>query len=83
MMNSGFKFANLNDTLVYVRVGNGFVSRRGYKEQIDGFQVIQDYMLTNGMISKRESRWNMFCVKAFVNAPAWVKKILYALFLRK
>ena len=83
MINFGCIFANINETLVYVRVGNGFASRRGYKEQINSWKVLQEYMLDKKMISKKEAKHNMTYIKVFVNTPGWVKKILYGLFLRK
>lgn len=36
MMVAGCKLANINEPLVYVRVGNGFDSKRGSKERIKG-----------------------------------------------
>ena len=83
MINAGCILANINETLVYVRVGNGFASRRGYKEQITSWKVLQDYMLQNNMITKKESKRNMRDIRLFVNTPGWVKKIVYKLFLRK
>ena len=83
MINAGCNLANINETLVYVRVGNGFAERRGYKEQISSWKVLQDYMLANKMITKREARHNMTYIKMFVKAPRWIKKILYSLVLRK
>ena len=83
MINAGFKFANINETLVYVRVGNGFASRRGYKEQINSWRVLQDFMLENSMITKKEAKKNMFYIKTFVNTPGWFKSLLYRFFLRK
>lgn len=82
MINSGFKLANINDSLVHVRVGNGFATRRGYKEQIISWRVIQNYMVENHMITKFQAKKNMFYIKVFVHTPAWLKKILYK-FLRK
>ena len=83
MINKGFHLANINETLVYVRVGNGFASRRGYKEQIKSWQVLQNYMLENNMISKKEAKKNMRDIKIFVNMPGWLKKVLYSWVLRK
>lgn len=83
MISKGFKMANTNDVLVYVRVGNGFEKRRGKKEQISSWRVLQKYMLDNGMVTKKEARKNMFYIKAFVNSPVWLKKFYYSVFLRK
>lgn len=83
MINAGCKLSNINETLVYVRIGNGFASRRSYKEQIKSWKVLQDYMLDKKIITKKEARNNMFYIKVFVNTPEWLKKILYSKVLRK
>lgn len=83
MIKNGLKFANINETLVFVRVGNGFATRRGYKQQIESWRVLQQYMVENEMISKRDAQKNMLYIKLFVNTPGWVKKLLYSAFLRK
>lgn len=82
MISSGFRLGNINETLVYVRVGNGFATRRGNKEQIKSWQVLQNYMLKNGMVTKKEAKKNMLYVRLFVNTPGWIKNILYKVFLR-
>lgn len=83
MIKSGCKLANINKTLVYVRVGNGFAGRRGYKEQINSWQVLQNYMLETNMITLKEAKKNMRDIRLFVNTPGWIKRIIYRLFLRK
>lgn len=82
MISAGCKLANINETLVYVRVGNGFAGRRGYKEQINSWRVLQDYMFENKMITKKEKNRNMRDIKLFVNTPSWLKKMLYRFVLR-
>lgn len=83
MIVAGFRLANISESLVYVRVGNGFDSKRSSRERIIGWRVIQDYMLENGIISKRESKRNMIYIRVFVYTPVWMKRILYKLVLRK
>ncbi len=83
MIASNCKLANINESLVCVRVGNGFDSKRGSKERIKGWKVLQDFMLTHSMITKKESKKNMLYIRIFVNTPKWMKKILYSLILRK
>lgn len=83
MIVSGCRFANLHETLVYVRVGNGFSSKRGSKERIAGWRVLQDLMLKHSIITKREAIINMLSIRIFVYTPAWFKKVLYDNFLRK
>lgn len=83
MIAAGCKLANIHESLVYVRVGNGFDSKRGSKERISGWKVLQEYMLQIGMINKKEAFMNMLYINAFVNTPSWLKKILYSKLLRK
>ncbi len=82
MISAGCLLANINETLVYVRVGNGFDSKRGSKERITGWRVLQDFMLEHGMISKREARMNMIYIWGFVKTPIWLKKFMYQKLLR-
>ncbi len=83
MIATGCKLANINESLVYVRVGNGFNSKRGSKERITGWKVLQNFMLDHGMITKKEARMNMLYIWGFVNTPAWMKKFMYQKLLRK
>lgn len=83
MIVAGCKLANLNESLVYVRVGNGFDGKRGSKERITGWSKLQDIMLAHGMINKRQALMNKLYIRAFVKTPAWLKKALYSNFLRK
>ena len=83
MINCGLKLANINITTVYVRIGNGFATRRGNREQINSWQVLQNYMLTNKMITKKEAKSNMRYIRIFVLMPSWIKKMVYKFFLRK
>ena len=83
MIASGCKLANINESLVYVRVGNGFDSKRGSKKRIEGWKVLQDFMVEHGMITKSEARINMLYIWGFVNTPAWLKKFFYEKILRK
>ncbi len=83
MIVAGCKLANLNESLVYVRVGNGFDSKRSSKKRIEGWKVIQQFMLQNGMITKFQANMNMFYIRAFVGTPVWLKKFLYDKILRK
>ncbi|MCR4682625.1 MAG: glycosyltransferase [Clostridiales bacterium] len=82
MIAAGCRLANINESLVYVRVGNGFDKKRGSKERVKGWKVLQDFMVDHGMITRSEARMNMLYIRVFVNTPAWVKKILYSRFLR-
>lgn len=79
----GCKLANINESLVYVRVGNGFDSKRGSKQRIKGWRVLQKFMVEHGMIGKLEANINMLYIWVFVNTPAGLKKFLYNKVLRK
>ena len=83
MIADGCKLANINESLVYVRVGNGFDSKRGSKERIAGWKVLQNFMLEHGMITKTEAWMNMVYIWGFVKTPAWLKKLIYQKLLRK
>ncbi len=83
MIANGYHLANMNDTLVYVRVGNGFETRRGNKQQINGWKIIQKTMLNAGLISRFQSVINMIYIRIFVYMPKSIKRIIYSKFLRK
>lgn len=83
MICAGCKLANINESLVYVRVGNGFDSKRGSKERVIGWRVLQDKMLAGGLITKWEAFVNMIYIRVFVNTSPKLKKFIYEKFLRK
>lgn len=74
---SGGKLANLPKSLVYVRVGNGFVKKRGSKTRIKGWKILQSYMLKNHLINYFQAITNMFLIVAFTYTPSTVKDYLY------
>lgn len=76
-------FANINDSLVYVRIGNGFHSKRGSKTRINGWKFLQKYMLKHNMISRFETFLNMMCIYTFTYCPRWLRKFAYDRLLRK
>lgn len=82
MITADCRLANLNEPLVYVRVGNGFDSKRGAKERIAGWKILQSFMVEHGMITRAKAFSNMLCIWGFVNTPAWLKKIMYQKILR-
>lgn len=83
MIVAGCRLANIHESLVYVRVGNGFHSKRGSKERITGWKVLQDFMLKHGIINKKEAFMNMVYINVFVRTPGWLKKLLYEKILRR
>lgn len=83
MIVAGCKLANINETMVYVRVGNGFDSKRGSKERIIGWSKLQDIMLEHGMINRWEALMNKVYIRVFVKTPPGLKKWLYSNLLRR
>lgn len=83
MMVAGCRLANLNETLVYVRIGNDFHKKRGAVTRVQGWKCLQEYMLSHGMIKKREAMMNMVYIRAFVYCPGWLKRLVYDQVLRK
>ena len=83
MIIAGCKLANINETMVYVRVGNGFDSKRGSKERITGWSKLQEIMLEHGMINHWQAMMNKIYIRVFVKTPAGLKKKIYSLLLRK
>lgn len=83
MIVAGCKLENINESLVYVRVGNGFDSKRSSKTRIAGWKVLQKYMRKNRMISWFGAFMNMVYIRAFVYTPPSIKSFLYNKVLRK
>ena len=83
MIVAGCKLANINESLVYVRVGNGFDGKRGSKERIIGWSKLQEIMLRHHMINPLEAIMNKLYIRAFVKTPVGLKKWLYNKILRK
>lgn len=82
MISKNLTMANIDDVLVYVRIGNGFITRRSNKNEIRDWDMLQDYMIKIGMISPFTAVKNRFYIRAFIYMPAWMKKISYAFILR-
>lgn len=83
MISAGCVLGNINEALVYVRIGNGFHSKRGSKIRIKGWKTLQKYMVENNLINKFEAFMNMIYIRAFVYCPCWLKKTVYDKILRK
>ena len=76
-------FANMPETLVWVRIGAGFVSRRGAKEQIHSRYVIQKYIHKHKLLSLPELIVNMSVFSCFIYCPPGMKAWIYRVILRK
>lgn len=82
MIAAGCRLANLNEALVYVRIGNGFVSKRGSKLRIAGWRKLQDFMLKHKMINCLEAAMNMIYIFCFTYCPDFIRKFVYETVLR-
>lgn len=83
MIVAGCRFANIHETLVYVRTGDSFIVKRGSRAQIIGWRIIQQFMIEHHLVSRFEAVSNMIYINLFVRTPAGVKKVLYSKLLRK
>ncbi|MBR4343073.1 MAG: glycosyltransferase [Lachnospiraceae bacterium] len=83
MLANGMKLANLNKTLVKVRVGSDFEIRRSRTDRIRSWKKLQNYMLLHGMIGRPRAFWNMLCIRLFVYSPSTIKRFVYGKLLRK
>ena len=82
MIASGCKLENMHEALVYVRVGNGFDSKRSSKVRIAGWKELQKLMLKHKLINKIEAATNMVYIVGFVYCPVGLKKLVYSKLLR-
>jgi len=80
---AGYKLANIDDIVVNVRVGKGFIERRSNKREIQDWDMLQTYLLKNNMITKRKAWVNKLYIRVFIYMPAWMKKIAYRTILRR
>lgn len=83
MIAHGYRLANINETLVYVRIGNGFGKRRSSKQRIKSWKRLQTYMIDHDMISRPTAWRNMLYIRAFVYAPSGLREFAYKKLLRK
>lgn len=83
MIACGCRLENMNEALVYVRVGNGFICNRSLTVRISGWKKIQKFMLEHKMINGLEAAINMLYIVGFVYCPVGLKKLLYNKLLRK
>ena len=80
---NNYVFGNVDSVLVNMRVGNGFLTRRSDKEEIQDWKNIQKYIRANKIISWLRMKKNILTFSLFVRSPLWIKKIAYSAFLRK
>ncbi len=83
MIASGCILENLHESLVFVRVGNGFAGRRSSKTQIASWKKLQQFMIEHKMIGRMDAFINMLTIRAFVYMPVGLKEFVYKKVLRK
>lgn len=83
LISAGAILGNLDDVLVHVRVGNGFIERRSNVREIQDWDMLQTYLLKSGLINKRQAVLNRLYIRCFIYMPGWLKKLAYKTLLRK
>ncbi|WP_417663653.1 glycosyltransferase [Pseudidiomarina donghaiensis] len=76
MLSQGYKFANLPDLLLKMRIGNALTERRGL-EFLKGEIKIYRYLCDIGFINQFEFLFNCISRGLVRLSPAWLKKIFY------
>lgn len=79
---AGYQLVNLDDVLVYVRVGNGMAQRRSNREYISSWKKLNQYMYQHKLVTKFEVMKNMLAIRLFIYMPVGLKKFLYDTVLR-
>ena len=83
LISAGKILGNIDDILVYVRVGNGFIERRSNKREIQDWDMLQGYLKKAKLIGTRKALINKLYIRVFIYMPVWMKKIAYKTVLRK
>lgn len=83
MIASGIRMRNIDDVLVYVRTGNGFISRRSNKREITDWDMLQRYLVKNSIINRFTALKNKIYIRCFIYMPGWMKEIAYKSVLRR
>lgn len=83
MLAQGCVFYNIHESLVYVRIGNGFLEKRRRNERIKSWRILQQFMLDHKMISQLTAWANMAYIYLFTMMPSGIKDRIYKGFLRK
>lgn len=82
MLVNGYIIENVDETLVYSRIGNGFIFRRSCRREIEDWDKLQEYMRFCGFISFFQAKMNKILIRCFINLPSFLKKLVYRLILR-
>lgn len=80
---NGAETLNLEDVLIHMRIGNGMLSRRSNKREIQDWDKLQKDLINAGIINQFESILNKIYIRVFVYMPVGLKKNIYKMALRK
>ena len=83
MMKHGYCFENLSDVLVYVRVGNSMLERRGGMRYFAKALKFERYLKSNQMINTFEYSRNVTERFLACIAPKWLRGVTYHKVMRK
>lgn len=83
MVESKCLMANIDDTLVYVRTGEGMYKRRGNKEYIHGWYTLQKKMKELDIVNTTDLVVNMVSIIGFIYMPVGLKELAYKRILRR
>lgn len=83
LLSLGCRMANLDEILVYMRVGNGFIQRRSSRREIQDWDHLQKDLINAGITTRLDSILNRVYIRGFTFLPSGIKKIAYKLLLRK
>jgi len=82
MIVSGHRLANISESLVYVRLGNDFNTRRGAKLRVSGCRRLQEYMVEHKIISRIGAIINLTIMYIFTHCPNFIRQLVYDRLLR-
>lgn len=80
---AGYQMANIDDYLVYARIGNGMAYRRSNRIYISSWRTINQFMLEKQMIRPHQFVKNMIAIRGFIYTPVAIKEFIYKAILRK
>lgn len=83
MVANGCELSNINEVLVNVRAGDGFLKRRSNKDILKNRKIVGKYLIKNKLMNRFEYCLYRFEAMVFVLSPSWLKKFFYSVFLRK
>lgn len=76
LIHAGYKLGNVPQVLLYMRAGDGMLSRRG-RAFLPGYIQCYNLMYQLGMLSYPRLRWNILLQSAIRKSPPWLLKVLY------